>query len=337
MARQSMSRSESSSSTLSCITCVLTDGESPGGFAADTSATPPTSNTDAASVSSSIILDPKKSIEGKRRVQRVRTNISSYNESILSGSVKRAPSKQNADASSRTASGETLVPEDESMQRRLVRNSIQVLSLDWKVDSMTGDEIQGSRMPTEALRRRHPTRLKVLKKASKVVEMTKSVLGKRGRASTEEGKKRLQGLSHRASLRPRRKLQDALPEGPTQKRVKVSDEALAKEDSSKNDQRRPVLQPRFKHWLSQGLYVGQERDFDPRLTESKNKVKRAATARRLCPQRSILPLPMFAGERTIETGRTFRLPFDIFSPLPPGQPKPEEWRKTQKSKLCCTP
>jgi histone-lysine N-methyltransferase ASH1L len=40
---------------------------------------------------------------------------------------------------------------------------------------------------------------------------------------------------------------------------------------------------------------------------------------------------MFAGERLLQTGRDFQLPFDIYSPLPPGQPKPNEWRKTNKS------
>jgi hypothetical protein len=42
-------------------------------------------------------------------------------------------------------------------------------------------------------------------------------------------------------------------------------------------------------------------------------------------------LPMFAGERLLKMGRDFELPFDIYSPLPPGQPKPNEWRKTNKS------
>jgi histone-lysine N-methyltransferase ASH1L len=40
---------------------------------------------------------------------------------------------------------------------------------------------------------------------------------------------------------------------------------------------------------------------------------------------------MFAGERLLKMGRDFELPFDIYSPLPPGQPKPNEWRKTNKS------
>ena len=40
---------------------------------------------------------------------------------------------------------------------------------------------------------------------------------------------------------------------------------------------------------------------------------------------------MFAGERLLKQGRDFKLPFDIFSPLPAGQPKPDEWKKTNKN------
>ncbi|KAJ5469527.1 hypothetical protein N7539_009145 [Penicillium diatomitis] len=42
-------------------------------------------------------------------------------------------------------------------------------------------------------------------------------------------------------------------------------------------------------------------------------------------------MPMFGGSRMIENGRDYVLPFDVFSPLPPGQPKPDEWRKTNKN------
>jgi hypothetical protein len=41
---------------------------------------------------------------------------------------------------------------------------------------------------------------------------------------------------------------------------------------------------------------------------------------------------MFAGERLLKNGRDFKLPFDVFSPLPPGQPKPDEWKKVNRSK-----
>jgi len=48
-------------------------------------------------------------------------------------------------------------------------------------------------------------------------------------------------------------------------------------------------------------------------------------------ENKVLPLPMYAGERLLKTGRDFQLPFDVFSPLPAGQPKPDEWRKVNKN------
>ena len=96
----------------------------------------------------------------------------------------------------------------------------------------------------------------------------------------------------------------------------------------------PYIPPnpfRPKTWLSQGLYVGQDPDFDPRLTETKNRLKRASMAVVPLKRRTVLPMPMFSGARMLEKGRDFRLPFDVYGPLPPGQPKPEEWKKVSKS------
>ena len=97
---------------------------------------------------------------------------------------------------------------------------------------------------------------------------------------------------------------------------------------------RPWIPPnpfRPKTWLSQGLYVGQDPDFDPRLTETKNRLKKASMGLVPAKQRTMLPMPMFSGARMLEKGRDFRLPFDVYGPLPPGQPKPEEWKKISKS------
>ena len=33
----------------------------------------------------------------------------------------------------------------------------------------------------------------------------------------------------------------------------------------------------------------------------------------------------------MKQGRDFKLPFDVFSPLPAGQPKPDEWKKVNKN------
>ncbi|MCJ1474585.1 hypothetical protein MMC13_003244 [Lambiella insularis] len=227
-------------------------------------------------------------------------------------------------ALSRTVSGETLNSEDMGLHGQLVPDGIQALGLDWRADLTPGDGMKRSLASTIDLGRRRSTRLNIMKKGT-------NSCGKRGREAVEQGKEKPQASSRTASLRSRRMLEDKLVEGPSQKKVRTSEGTVIKGDSPATEPKcRPVVQSRSKRWLLQGLYVGQERDFDARLTESKNKLRRA-TFKRLCRQRSILPLPMFAGERTIDIGRDFRLPFDIFSPMPPGQPKPEEWRKTQKN------
>jgi histone-lysine N-methyltransferase ASH1L len=94
----------------------------------------------------------------------------------------------------------------------------------------------------------------------------------------------------------------------------------------------PAPPPRYKpkRWLSHGLYTGQEpSDSPPKQRRSKNSAKTTTGP----TQRRLLPMPMFTGSRIVNNGRDYVLPFDIFSPLPPGQPKPDEWRKTNKSKL----
>lgn len=126
-------------------------------------------------------------------------------------------------------------------------------------------------------------------------------------------------------------------EGPVTKRLRLANEL---EDSRSVSTARPVRKPSIrpvKRWLSQGLYVGQDPDFDPRLTTAKNKLKKANTKHDVLQRRSVLPMPMFAGQRILETGRDYKLPFDLFSPLPGGQPKPDEWKKTHKSKQDTAP
>ena len=97
--------------------------------------------------------------------------------------------------------------------------------------------------------------------------------------------------------------------------------------------RRTLRPPKDKKWLSSGLYVGQPRTFNPKVSESKNKRKSTSTTTMSEEENHVLPLPMFAGDRLLTSGRDFKLPFDIFSPLPPGQPKPDEWRKDNKNRF----
>ena len=334
MARGSALYSDSSSSTLSCINCIFTEEESTGVLETSPS-TPPTSITDAASVSSSDVSEPSTDALPIRRVQRVRTSIHSYNENILSGSARRDPIRRITGGESRNISGQTLVLEDEVSRMHTTRNNIQVSNLDRKPDSMPRGETKQARTTNEGLKLRKPKRSNVLERALNVVERTKSVLVTRSQEATKHGKEKSEEQSRKSTLRPRTQAKVSF-QAPVEKQMRMAAETIVKGDPRQVDaKRKAAMQPKAKRWLSQGLYVGQERDFNPRLTEAKNKLRRVSAEKRLDRQSSILPLPMFAGERTLDIGRDFKLPFYIFSPLSPRQPRPEEWRKTQKSKLSC--
>ncbi|MCJ1383268.1 hypothetical protein MMC17_006381 [Xylographa soralifera] len=285
-------------------------------------------NTDAASVSSSNILEPGDVVLDLRRVRRVRTSVHSYNENVLSGSARQAPTRESTDEKLGSLSIQTFVSAEEASRTQLICNSIQVLNPDWKVDSMPGNEAKQVLSTRIESKRQVSGRLNILERDSSVV---KSAPRKRSRGVREHGMEKFEGLTWRSKLRPRMQTVPGL-ESPTDNNVRMTADTLVKKGPPQIDaKRKAVTRPKIKRWLSQGLYVGQERDFNPRLTGAKNKLKRASAGIRLDRPASILPLPMFGGQRILETGRDFRLPFDIFSPLSPGQPKPEEWRKTQKN------
>ena len=331
MARPSFTRSASSASS-----CIVVDAEAALASSA-ASTTPPTSITDVGSVTSRTstkvpsagdTMTSTTSTNGRAR--RARPSILSYNENTLSDAARR----RSLPLLRTQASSATLLPGAGESQRELVRNSIAVLDMDWKMDGMPGDAMlkDGGRLQ----RRRSMGML--LESATEKVGKTKSALGKRGRDALEAGKGKLKDLGRRKSLRPRTDLGFVhVPEPeeePAKKKTRLSAAADKDDEEEKlyeEIKRKPSVKKPTKRWLGQGLYVGQDPDFDPRFTDSRNRAKMASKSGEASKPRKILPMPMFAGKRLIENGRPFRIPFDVFNPLPLGQPKPDEWRKTQKS------
>lgn len=96
--------------------------------------------------------------------------------------------------------------------------------------------------------------------------------------------------------------------------------------------RTELMGKRRKLWLNKGLYAGQD-DCSDWYEFSLNNIKRKTRSHSSKKPNKALPLPMWHGKRLIEMGRDFKLPFDVCSPLPPGQPKPDEWRKTTKNRF----
>jgi histone-lysine N-methyltransferase ASH1L len=281
------------------------------------SATPPTSVTDAASDAA----EEEKHEEGGRS-RRVRANPVSYSEKALSAASR--PVSRGKKAGKRVNDDATIVMAAtlSEPERDLGRSIMDALDMDWSLPKEAHDPLVKG--PT----RRKSVRMDILEKATNMVEKTAVALGKRTRNTVDAGKDFVSDLSRRTSLRARTDAESQAAE-PAKKKARLEQSKEEPEEEPPQPVRKFVVKRQKKLWLKQGLYVGQEPDFDPRLTNAKNleKQKSLGTA----SQRKYLPLPMFAGARLLERDRDFKLPFDIFSPLPPGQPKPDEWRKTRRN------
>ncbi|KAL8820968.1 MAG: hypothetical protein Q9223_000922 [Gallowayella weberi] len=320
-----MTRSESTDSALlSSSNGTLSKG--------DKDSTPATSTADTASITFDSTPKPKEPAEGPRSLRPSRSTIRSYNENILSGSAKHGYRKKGVDSSSRAVSGETLVEGKHDSPTHFAQHTTQALDQSWSLGSLPGDSLIVPTKVGDGVTRRKSTRLSVFEFASSVVEQTKTVLGKRARDLVEEAKEQTPAIKWEMG-QTASSLAAETPsfEGPVSKRLRLEN-SLEDQFSipAVSVQRKPSIRP-AKRWLSQGLYVGQDPDFDPRFTTAKNKLKKANKKQAVSQRRSMLTLPMFAGQRILETGRNFKLPFDVFSPLPPGQPKPDEWKKTHKN------
>ncbi|KAL8944275.1 MAG: hypothetical protein Q9216_000570 [Gyalolechia sp. 2 TL-2023] len=296
----------------------------------DKDLTPATSTADTSGIA---LNTPSKIIERGQRVRSPRasrSNISTYNENVLSGSAKHGHRKKSISTGSRAVSGETLVEGRNKSPTEFIKRSTHGLDQGWSLGSLPGDSLSLSTPAQEGTEKRRSTRLSVVEFASNVMKQTRSVLGKRGREHAAAGTESIPTIKQEVES-DRLAPNVVIPsfEGPVSKRIRIGNNhgtSRSTANGSQNSKKRPA-----KRWLTQGLYVGQDPGFNPRFTTAKNRLKKANTKTGLTKTRSILPLPMFAGQRVLESGRNFKLPFDVFSPLPAGQPKPDEWKKTHKN------
>ncbi|KAI1771653.1 SET domain-containing protein [Hypoxylon cercidicola] len=129
--------------------------------------------------------------------------------------------------------------------------------------------------------------------------------------------------------------------GPSRKRARVTASAREVTAPAPEPEPEPELAPvpkrrRVKKWLDRGLYAGQDTPNDPFNGLTASEKRELTKLPELAPTEQInhtLPLPIYNGMRTLLQGRDFKLPFDICHPLPPGQPKPDEWRKITKNRF----
>lgn len=328
--------------------------------------TPSESLADASSSSSET---PKVQSPVRSRPKRVSEPRRTRTSTTVAKHSSAAEADTGASEKLRNISGDTLVADASLSQTSLVRDSVNKLNMTWDVNmeldklaerqrtleekdeaddttsiilseetKATGTKSKGAKRvkieennqkweqrrksaDKNASRRSSRASMLISKAAEMVSDITATVLGKRSRSKEQEQRDT-----------------PSCDSQPVLKKVRTS---IGNQTAEKQDDgvslaatKRALKSrtPKDKKWLVSGLYAGQTRTFDPTKSESQNKRKSTgATPPTPITENSVLPLPMFAGARLLDAGRDFRLPFDVFSPLPPGQPKPDEWRKVNKN------
>ncbi|CAG8958868.1 hypothetical protein HYFRA_00011821 [Hymenoscyphus fraxineus] len=304
--------------------------------------------------------------ESSGRSRRARASVGTYNVKVLSGTAIHAPRKylKNPDGTPvapkprrRTISGDTLVEADQ-----LIQAADEAFNPDWSVKKLPRSKSQiglaedAKKTPVKKVVNR---RKSMLSTSDKVVKKF-SVLGKRSRQTLDEG---LSNLAAKVDLpkvpRELKRLQDTdefakretikviheiwsngklvVEERPSKKK-KVAEAPAVKQPVPKVEEPVPpepkIVGKREKVWLTKGLYAGQlaPAKVPPKVYKSPYSSNNDGSLPEEKP-RKILPMPLFHGQRLMEIGRDFKLPFDVCSPLPPGQPKPDQWSKTHSNQF----
>lgn len=213
-----MTRADSADSAL----LSSTNGSSSKG---DKDSTPATSTADTASIAFDTTPKPTGHGEGSRSLRPSRSNVSSYNESVLSGSAKHGYRKKAIDTGSRAVSGETLVDGKNDSPMGFVQQSTRGLDQEWSIGALPGDNLKLSTQTEGVVKRRKSTRLSVFDFASNVMEQTRTVLGKRGRETPGMGMEKTPAIKQ--EMKSSAMTQDAgTPsfEGPVSKRLKLEND-----------------------------------------------------------------------------------------------------------------
>ena len=311
---------------------------------------------------------PEEAPTGRSR--RARASVGTYNVKVLSGTAVHVPRKYCKDSEDqdnqtrrRTISGDTLVgsfglsnSSAETVQKdmnQLVRDGIDALDLQWSAKKLPKSRSRiglGDSSKKASKQKDWGPRKLTRAAGAKVENFAKklSVLGKRGRETFETGRVRakrelrnLADTNEYAGIDTKPVLLEVWSNGklvteePPKKKKKIERVAALVPDAGeekRGDKKQPPAERKEKIWLAKGLYAGQDKADIAKWSKKYEKGKDQSQDSSSSRPNSVLPLPMWHGQRMLDVGRDFKLPFDICSPLPPGQPKPDEWRKTSSSK-----
>ncbi|KAI3327146.1 SET domain-containing protein [Xylariaceae sp. AK1471] len=309
------------------------------------------------------------STPASERSRRPRLSAPIYNLAKLAGTAihgkRRSKGDQVADRKRRTTSATTLVetPEGsmspESVMKTAttpVKDTIHASDSRSSARDTKSPKSKASKKQEDASPKRIATRRSGLEAETLATKL--SNLGKRGRKTFEKGVakmsrelKRLQDTNEYSGIDTKpvlytywangKYVDPSAPEEPPTKKVKMQDDSAYDVPEMEEEEAAVVEDPtpkkrHLKKWMDRGLYAGQEAPTDIFKGLTANEKKKLAQLPELAPSAKInktLPAPIFLGLRTLIEGRDFKLPFDVCNPLPPGQPKPDEWRKMTRNRF----
>lgn len=317
-----------------------------------------------------------KTSKPSRHSDRSRVSVPvSYNLSQLSGISRKQKSRrslsdragqqilQGARQNVRDISGQTLVDEATDLlspsskkNEELLRDCIRSFDIDWDIDRRDVPAL-AEKMPAKTHRASFRTGARKIRQS--ITHVT-SALGKRTREVVEDGvselkdRRRSGRLLTIPHLKELKKEESSVDEDlePARKKSRLSTlparsrrsflNLMSIQDTTHELSAAPPsnklsdFRPNTRKYHAKGLYAGQSADFDPRLTDARNRAKlnnknqaEAAPASR----HNLFPLPMFASKARLDRVQDYILPFDVFSPLPPRQQRPEKYSKIQKNQF----
>ncbi|KAF1934324.1 SET domain-containing protein [Didymella exigua CBS 183.55] len=266
--------------------------------------------------------------ESRRPSRSSRKSVVTYNVQILAGTAIHTPTKYLEKHHTNVLHGslEALAPRsnDTPVKKRTPRARA---SANGAIDSA---EDQLATEAAQAVRRRVSSRGTDLRK-----EALRNLTGVGEAVATSfaGGKSLVQKALRRSASDSNLKSATSSASPASSRRPRTATDTPEDDDTDATSEQKEYLKPKTKAWLKQGLYVGQYRDFDARLSETQNRAKRAKKQKH--PE--ALPLPMFAGGRMLEEDpqhvhRHFKLPFDTYNPLP-RKVKVDGWVKLSKNRF----
>ncbi|PNY29528.1 Histone-lysine N-methyltransferase ASH1L [Tolypocladium capitatum] len=297
-----------------------------------------------------------------RRATRACASTPVYNLAKLSGTdghgKRRAKGDVVADRRRRTVSGDTLVGSIEAAaaaspssatrsQDRALKAGIDALHLDWSPTGLDTPRTRRQARQSPAAHRAPPARFSAVSTLGSKL----STMGKRGRKAVDKGVakmsrelRRLQDTNEFSGIDEQpvvhtvwsngKYVDPKEPAPPARKKAKV--EPAPQPDKEESEPITNTRQRRVKKYLDKGLYAGQDAPLDTSKGLTMAVKKRLAELPELIPSGPVnktMPLPMYTGLRMLLAGRDFKLPYQVCNPLPPGQPKPDEWKKMTKNRF----